>query len=174
MPRSLALFGIGLVFGGGIGFLVAAGNGITLDGHDHSDPRAHGESAHGDTHDTMNVNGAHASHDAVISLPDAVDAPRLDVAIAPDPVSGWNLHLLVQNFRFAPEHASSPHIPGEGHAHVYVNGTKIARLYGPWLHIADLPAGDNEVIVTLTANNHSQLAVGDKPLRQAMTVSVAP
>ncbi len=174
MPRSLALFGIGLVFGGGIGFLVAAGNGITLDGHDHSDPRAHGESAHGDTHDTMNVNDAHASHDAVISLPDAVDAPRLDVAIAPDPVSGWNLHLLVQNFRFAPEHASSPHIPGEGHAHVYVNGTKIARLYGPWIHIADLPAGDNEVIVTLTANDHSQLAVGDKPLRQVMTVSVAP
>ena len=174
MSRSLALFGIGLVFGSGIGFLVAAGNGITLDGHDHSDPQAHGGSTHGDTHGAMNLTGAHASHDATISLPDAVDAPSLDVAIAPDPVSGWNLHLLVQNFRFAPEHASSPHIPGEGHAHVYVNGTKIARLYGPWLHIADLPAGDNEVTVTLTANDHSQLAVGDKPLRQTMTVSVAP
>lgn len=174
MSRSLALFGIGLVFGGGIGFLVAAGNGVTLDGHDHSDPRAHGESAHDDMHDTMNANGAHASHDAVISLPDAIDAPRLDVAITPDPVSGWNLHLMVLNFRFAPEHASRPHIPGEGHAHVYMNGTKIARLYGPWFHIANLPAGDNEVIVTLTANDHSQLAVGDKPLRQVVTVSVAP
>lgn len=174
MSRSLALFGIGLVFGGGIGFLVAAGNGVTLDGHDHSDPRAHGESAHDDMHDTMNANGAHASHGAVISLPDAIDAPRLDVAITPDPVSGWNLHLMVLNFRFAPEHASRPHIPGEGHAHVYMNGTKIARLYGPWFHIANLPAGDNEVIVTLTANDHSQLAVGDKPLRQVVTVSVAP
>ncbi len=174
MSRSLALFGIGLVFGGGIGFLVAAGNGITLDGHDHSDPQVHGGSTHGDAHGAMNMAGAHASHDVIISLPDAVDAPSLDVAITPDPVSGWNLHLLVQNFRFAPEHASSPHIPGEGHAHVYVNGTKIARLYGPWLHIPDLPAGDNEVTVTLTANDHSQLAVGDKPLRQTMTVSVAP
>jgi len=174
MSRSLALFGIGLVFGGGIGFLVAAGNGITLDGHDHGDPMAHGVAGHGTAHGEMKMGAAHASHDAIISLPAGTDAPRLDVAMIPDPVSGWNLQLMVQNFRFAPEHASSAHVPGEGHAHVYVNGTKIARLYGPWFHIAELPSGDNEVTVTLTANDHSQLAVGDKPLRQTMTVSVAP
>ena len=42
MDRSLALFAIGLVFGGGIGFAIAASNGVTFDGHDHGDPAAHG------------------------------------------------------------------------------------------------------------------------------------
>lgn len=50
MDRGLALFLIGLIFGGGLGFLVAAGNGITLDGHDHSDPAAHAAPA-GHSHD---------------------------------------------------------------------------------------------------------------------------
>ena len=36
MTRQLALFVIGLLFGGVIGFLIAAGNGIELSGHDHS------------------------------------------------------------------------------------------------------------------------------------------
>ena len=47
MDRSLALLGIGLVFGGGIGFLVAATNGVTLDGHEHDHGRM---PTHGDYH----------------------------------------------------------------------------------------------------------------------------
>ena len=46
MNVALPLFGIGLLFGGGIGFAIAAGNGITFDGHDHADP-AHHEQATG-------------------------------------------------------------------------------------------------------------------------------
>ena len=42
MNRTLSLFVIGLVFGGGLGFAIAAGNGVTFDGHDHADPSAHG------------------------------------------------------------------------------------------------------------------------------------
>ena len=42
MNRTLALFAIGLIFGGGIGFALAAGNGITFDGHDHGDAAQHG------------------------------------------------------------------------------------------------------------------------------------
>lgn len=36
MDRSIAMLLIGLIFGGGLGFVVAAANGITLNGHDHS------------------------------------------------------------------------------------------------------------------------------------------
>ncbi len=36
MQKPLALLIIGLFFGTGFGFLIAASNGITLDGHDHS------------------------------------------------------------------------------------------------------------------------------------------
>jgi len=159
MDRSLGLLVIGLVFGGGIGFLVAAGNGITLDGHDHGD--------HGGAHQAT---GHDAHHDMMIDLPDGVPTPTLRVAIEPDPVLGWNLHLSTENFRFAPEAAGLAHKDGEGHAHLHVNGTKIARLYGDWFHLTDLPAGAVEVEVGLYSNDHSRLSVKGEPLKQVITL----
>ncbi|SIQ54773.1 hypothetical protein SAMN05421641_10988 [Paracoccus thiocyanatus] len=35
MDRSIPMLLIGLIFGGGMGFVAAAANGITLDGHHH-------------------------------------------------------------------------------------------------------------------------------------------
>jgi len=40
----------------------------------------------------------------------------------------------------------------------------IARIYGVWMHIASLPEGA-VVEVTLNANDHRQLAVGDQPIK---------
>lgn len=149
MSRSLALFAIGLVFGGGIGFVIAAGNGITFDGHDHGDP-AH----HGGGHAAM----ADHDHSTAISLPAGPDAPAVAIQLHKDPMAGWNLHVMPQNFRFAPENASSKDMPGEGHAHVYINGEKLARLYAEWIHIPSLPEGA-EVKVSLNTNSHSALQV---------------
>ena len=60
--RQLALLLIGLFFGGGIGFLIAASQGITLDGHDHGNPAHHG-------------GAEHAEH-APVDLPAGADAPK--------------------------------------------------------------------------------------------------
>ena len=161
MSRSLALFAIGLVFGGGAGFLFAAANGVTLDGHDHSDPSHHGATA---SHDH--------SHAAAVNLPAGENAPGLEIESLKDPMSGWNLHVMPRNFRFSPENASLEDKPGEGHAHVYVNGTKLARLYGNWMHIPDLPKGEVEVEVSLNANSHSPLTVDNVPVSASVTVQV--
>ncbi|WP_306120172.1 MULTISPECIES: hypothetical protein [unclassified Roseitalea] len=161
MSRTLVMLGIGLVFGGGIGFVTAAGNGITLDGHDHGDHAAHaGAAVHGHDHTATHV------------VAPGPDAPSLAIAVEPDPMAGWNLNIRTENFRFAPENASRAHRAGEGHAHVYVNGVKIARHYGPWFHIADLPRGENRIAVSLTTNDHRTLAVGDDPLRAVAVVTV--
>lgn len=163
MARSLALFAIGLVFGGGAGFVLAAANGVTFDGHDHADPNQHGGShAEAMAHD----------HSTAINLPAGQDAPGLEIAVTQDPMAGWNLHVMPQNFRFAPENASAADNPGEGHAHVYVNGTKLARLYGNWMHISDLPKGEVEIKVSLNANSHSPLMVEDIPVSASLTVQV--
>jgi hypothetical protein len=164
MDRSLALFAIGLIFGGGIGFAIAASNGVTFDGHDHGDPAAHGGMEHG--------GGDHARmHGQPITLA-AEDAPSLAIRVTPDPMSGHNLFVETEGFAFAPQNASGEHQPGEGHAHVYVNGTKIGRLYGPWLHLPDLPTGAVRVEVTLNANDHRPLAVNGAPItaREVLTV----
>ncbi|MFY0310080.1 hypothetical protein ACFMBG_09325 [Leisingera sp. D0M16] len=159
MSRSLALFAIGLVFGGGAGFVIAAGNGVTFDGHDHGD-LAH----HGGDHGEM---AAH-DHSQAVSLAAGPDAPSVAVQLHKDPMAGWNLQVMPQNFRFAPENASAADVDGEGHAHVYVNGEKLARLYASWMHIPSLPEGA-EVKVSLNTNSHSQLMVDGVPVEAKVT-----
>ncbi|MEO9525809.1 hypothetical protein [Roseibium sp.] len=174
MERSLALFVIGLIFGGGIGFVTAAGYGVTFDGHDHGDPaahQAHAPAAHRpDGHSGHDMSGH--THDELVSVPAGPGAPSVKIAVTPDPASGFNLHIMTENFTFAPEHASQEHVPGEGHAHVYVNGEKVTRHYGPWLHLPALPEGEAVVEVTLNTNDHKMLAVGDKPLKASLKVRV--
>jgi len=160
MDRSIPMLLIGLIFGGGIGFAVAASQGVTLDGHDHADPAHHGHAA-----------AASHDHATPYVLPSGADAPTLAIDLQPDPASGWNLRIDTTGFRFSPQNASRAHIPGEGHAHVYVNGRKVGRVYGQWVHLADMPEGDVTVEVTLNANDHRPLVVGDTPLSATATIA---
>ena len=153
MDRSIPLLIIGLIFGAGLGFTFAAANGIMLDGHDHGAHAGHGATA-------MASGGAHHQphdHDAPLVLPQDADAPSLKLKLLRDPSSGWNLHLITDNFVFAPENASGAHVPGEGHAHVYVNDRKLGRFYGPWVHLDDLPSGEVRVRVTPVSYTHLTL-----------------
>ena len=169
MDRSIALLLIGLFFGGGIGFVAAAGSGVTLDGHDHGAHSGHQMSA---ASSSQTGQGHAHDHGKALSLPEGGAAPTLDIELTEDPASGWNLHIKTTNFRFSPERASLEHVDGEGHAHVYVNGVKIARHYGPWMHIAALPKGENTVMVSLNSNDHRALAIGEKPLMSSVSVTV--
>jgi len=157
MKRTLAIFIIGLGLGGGIGFLSAAANNVAFEGHDH------GAHDHAAPHENMHDHDHHMTMD----LP-ADSAASLSIEILPDPVSGWNLHLQTEAFRFAPEHAGAAHVLGEGHAHVYVDGVKIARLYGNWMHITNLPEAA-VVEVTLNSNDHKTLSIAGEALRATAT-----
>ncbi|MBO9433662.1 hypothetical protein J7394_05565 [Ruegeria sp. R13_0] len=160
MSRSLALFAIGLVFGGGAGFVIAASSGSTFESHDHTDPAQHGGNMEMAAHD----------HSAATNLPADSDAPSVAIQMIKDPMAGWNLRVTPQNFRFAPENASTADVPGEGHAHVYINGEKLGRLYANWLHLPSLPDGDVEVKVSLNGNSHSPLMVEGVPVEAKVTV----
>ena len=103
-------------------------------------------------------------HSKLLSLEAGENAPTIAIDLAKDAVGGWNLHITTTHFRFTPEAVNKAHHVGEGHAHIYVNGKKLARIYGPWFHIGALPKGNVAVSVTLNANNHQALAVGDKAL----------
>ncbi|MBV1866042.1 MAG: hypothetical protein KUG74_16625 [Rhodobacteraceae bacterium] len=163
MQRSLSLLIIGLFFGGGLGFLLAAANGVTLDSHDHSHDVAETEINHDD-------HGDH--HDTAVSVAADENAPTLAIALHKDPMAGWNLEVKTTNFLFAPEHASMANADGEGHAHVYINGQKLGRLYGGWMHIGTLPKGEVDVTVSLNANDHSPLSVGDTLLSVSKIIQV--
>lgn len=86
--------------------------------------------------------------------------PALTHLVFPDAMDGYNLQVLPRNFKFTPASINRDVVPNEGHAHVYVNGVKIARIYGQWYHLpaSALSPGVNAVSVTLNANDHSTWA----------------
>ncbi len=170
MGKPLAFLIIGLCFGGGLGFFGAAATDASLDGHDHSQNRHAGAVAEA-AGEVSSAHG-HDHHHKMIDLPAGPEAPTLDVALERDRASGWNLHIRVSRFRFAPENVNKAHRAGEGHAHLYVNGKKRVRVYGPWLHLPSLPKGRPTVSVTLNSNDHRDLTIGGRPLRVSKRVVV--
>ena len=64
----------------------------------------------------------HHMHGKELHLRSGPNAPSVSATIKVDPVGGYNLHVMVKNFRFAPENASGEHVAGEGHGHIFVNG----------------------------------------------------
>lgn len=84
--------------------------------------------------------------------------PEVKAELLPDSKGGFNLHVTTANFRFTPELAGQAPRQGEGHAHIFVNGAKVARLYGNWAYLgAELfHSGENLVEVSLNANDHAE------------------
>lgn len=80
--------------------------------------------------------------------------PTIDITVHKDPKAGYNLQIETTNYTFAPEHASTMHIPGEGHTHLYIDGVKITRVYGNWYYLGTLEPGEHTIRVELSANNH--------------------
>ena len=157
MPRSVILLAIGLVLGIGFGFLLGAGTGRPMPDnavHDHS---AHD---HGQGSGPQEMTETTPPH------------PKLVLAMHPDGPQSRNLHIGVTGFAFAPEAVNGPHVPGQGHAHIYVNDIKIARAYGPWIQLSALPKGTHTVRVTLNANDHSQLATGGIPIEASTEITI--
>ena len=60
---------------------------------------------------------------------EGADIPTLGVRVEPDPAGGINITVDTTNFVVAPEAASTTHVEGEGHFHLYVDGTKVQRFY---------------------------------------------
>lgn len=115
--------------------------------------------------------GAHHEH-IPLEVPPELPVPEVELVMTKDPMSGYNLHLEVLNFRWAPEHAGGPPTPGEGHAHLYVNGVKVARVYGDWFHLPQPPEGEYDIEVSLHANGHQMWTYGGEPIRDAERLEV--
>ncbi|MBM1221949.1 hypothetical protein JQU17_14350 [Ponticoccus sp. SC2-23] len=149
--RPLILFLIGIVFGTAGGFLLAGGLHGPMDGHDRSTTEAA-------VHD-------HASHDhsQLSEWPANMPSPEIALTLWPDAGRDMNLRVDAPGFTFTPEEVNGAVTPATGHAHIYVNGEKIARLYGPYAHLTALPEGA-EIRVTLNANDHTEWAVDGVPL----------
>lgn len=108
---------------------------------DHVDAGGHDES------------GGHSHMTAESDIPLGVD---IDITV--EETGGLNVHIMTDGFRWAPENVNGADAPGEGHAHLYVDGVK-NRVYGPHYYINPLEPGSHHIRVTLNTNSHADLTV---------------
>lgn len=107
----------------------------------------------------------------------AEGAPEVRLTARPDSEDGWNLQLAVTNFRFTPDSTGGAALPGAGHAHLELNGRKLARLYGSWFHLpaAQVPeTGTRTLTVRLYADDHTAWAVAGKPVEATLELAAGP
>ncbi|THA32688.1 hypothetical protein E6W17_33430 [Streptomyces sp. A1547] len=105
----------------------------------------------------------------------AEGAPQVQLAARPDSEDGWNLQLTVKNFRFTPDSTGGAALPGAGHAHLELDGRKLARLYGPWFHLpaAQVPEGAHTLTVRLYADDHTAWTIAGKPVEGTAQLTAA-
>ncbi len=103
----------------------------------------------------------------------SADAPSVTIEATPDPKSGWNLHFPAEGIDLVAEAASTDHVDGQGHMHLYVDGVKVGRMYGEWWHLASLTEGEHEVMIELNGNDHAPYAVDGAPITATTTISVS-
>ncbi len=90
-----------------------------------------------------------------------------------DLFSGYSIQLIVDGLTFTPENAGQQHVDGEGHAHIYIDGEKIARVYGTSFHLGNtLSEGEHEIKVSLNGNDHSPYTYNGELVEDTVTVEV--
>lgn len=98
--------------------------------------------------------------------------PSIILEVLPDR-DGYRVTIETQNFAFfQPEADMSEHVPGQGHAHLYLNGLKLQRMYDLSAVIGALPSGRHTVRVTLNTNDHKTYLVDGEPVGAEAEINV--
>ena len=113
--------------------------------------------------------GTPMDYSAVFQVP--ADEPQPALALLANATGdGWTLTLQTTGFTFSRDAVDGPHQPGTGHGHVYLDGLKLARVYGDTYQVGPLPPGPHEFRVTLNTNDHRAYAVGGRPVTATVRV----
>ena len=148
-----------LIVGLAAGFVIGNYTGYfdddETDDHSHSLPHSHTSMMHG-----------------MVEVKNYTSIPTLDLLIHTDPQSGWNLQIKTTNFTWAPRNASLDHVPGEGHAHLYIDGDKVTRLYSEWYFIPELSSGMHQIKVSLNTNKHDSYVLDGVEIADSEMITV--
>lgn len=136
------------------------------DGHHHDHDAESAESVHDD-------DGEDRHHGMPVDA-DAANPPTIAVEVDADPAGGINIHVTTTGFDVVPEAASTDHIDGEGHFHLWIDGEKVLRFYNESVYFAGVTEGEVEVMVELSANDHRQYVVDGEPIVAMTTFTVPP
>ena len=120
----------------------------------------------------------HAHSDGAIAIHEVTQkaAPTVNLEVQKDPTGGFNVRVLTSNFVWRPEMASKQHVVGEGHAHVYLDGRKIMRIYNEWFHLNTYQfatkAGEQLLSIEFVGNDHAPYTIQGTPLGAEQVINV--
>jgi hypothetical protein len=119
---------------------------------------------------------AHSSGAMSIHEVSKEKAPTALLEIKKDPTGGFNVQVKTTNFIWRPEMASMKHVTGEGHAHVFLDGRKIMRIYNEWFHLNTFQfatrSGEQLLSVEFVGNDHAPYTVQGTPVGDTQIVDV--
>lgn len=94
-----------------------------------------------------------------------IPAPGLTLASPPSVgAAGFEISLNSENFTFVRAADDAQHVPNEGHAHVYLNGLKLGRLYDEEYRIGALTSGDYVLRIALNTHDHRPYLANGAPV----------
>jgi hypothetical protein len=165
---SAHLAGVTLTLLLGGGFVVAPA-AVADENHNHDSSST---MADDDSHPAQNTHHDMGHGHDLWEIPPGQLIPTIQLTVHEDLMSGWNLEIQTTNFQFSPETVNQEPQLNRGHGHLYINGEKISRVYGPWLHVPSLPSGRNEITVELNADNHQPFAYQGEKIESTVVVEV--
>jgi hypothetical protein len=130
------------------------------------------------THETQEDNHDHSTHEHDIDMHshETVEittpmAPTLEIEVTLDEKLGYNLELKTTNFEFISpvNYVGTESGLFRGHAHLYINGEKITRLYSNSYYLGELD-GHNEITVTLNSNNHEDYTINNESIKATQII----
>jgi len=125
----------------------------------------------------MNMTKQGSRHETKRTIGVNTPIPQLSAALFKDEFSGYNLHLALNNYQLQPPELSKGNqnklINLEGHAHLYINGVKIGRLYGRYYHLAEsaFSPGVNNIKITLNDHQHATWMFDNKAIMSSLMIN---
>jgi hypothetical protein len=115
----------------------------------------------------------HAEKHQRIVIPSSQSVPSITGSVTQDQSGTWLLTIKTNNFRFTPEKVGTDDIRyDEGHAHLYINGEKINRIYGNYYNVDSLEPGTHHIKVTLNGNNHGIFTHNGEEIAFNQTINI--
>ncbi|MEV6961618.1 hypothetical protein AB0M97_20930 [Streptomyces sp. NPDC051207] len=104
---------------------------------------------------------------------DAEGAPRVRVEVQPDEDGSWDVRLTLRDFRLSPPGTRARPVPGQGFAHLYMDGRLVARLRTPEHRLPAVPRGTHQVTARLYADDGTVWAVDGEPVESTADITVS-
>lgn len=127
----------------------------------------------GESADAEQSEGAHGHHEETLVEVDWDPAPTISLEIVENASGGFDAVAAITDFTLSEDAVDGEPEDGVGHMHLYYDGDKQGRRYDETFALTNLGEGEHEVTLTLSANDHSILALDGERLEATATVEVS-